>query len=249
MMKGSVIFASLIVTGESLTCTGSDDPSASVPFCYSGADLGETVDVKVDSFTNEAGTIDITGSGLESISCLGKSFSKSGQDLAVDLSDCVNDVQINSLQYCSDQDEIHATVSKSFIRVDVPLVRSSCSSVGATTCTGSEDPPSAVPFCYTGSKLGETVNLKVNSFDSEAGSFDLTGSGLESISCLGKSFSKSGQDLVADLSDCVSLASISKLEYCSDQDQIVATIKDGFISTNAVLTKVACDSMDEPSVV
>ena len=47
-MKGSVIFASLIVTGESLTCTGSDDPSASVPFCYSGADLGETVDVKVE---------------------------------------------------------------------------------------------------------------------------------------------------------------------------------------------------------
>ena len=42
------------------------------------------------------------------------------------------------------------------------------------------------------------LNLKVNSFDSEAGSFDLTGNGLESISCLGKSFSKSGQDLVAD---------------------------------------------------
>ena len=42
--------------------------------------------------------------------------------LSVDLSDCVNDVQINSLLYCSDQDEIHATVWKSFIRVDVPLV-------------------------------------------------------------------------------------------------------------------------------
>ena len=55
--------------------------------------------------------------------------------------------------------------------------------------------------------LGERVNLKMNSFNSEAGSFDLTGSGLESISCLGKSFSKSGQDLVADLNDCVSLAS------------------------------------------
>ena len=46
----------------------------------------------------------------------------------------------------------------------------------------------------------------VNSSNSEAGSFDLTGSGLKSISCLGKSFSKSGQDLVADLNDCVSLA-------------------------------------------
>merc|ERR1711945_84718 len=76
---------------------------------------GETVDVKVDSFTNEAGTIDITGSGLESISCLGKSFSKSGQDLSVDLSDCVDDVQINFLQYCSDQDENHATVLKSLV--------------------------------------------------------------------------------------------------------------------------------------
>ena len=136
--------------------------------------------MKVDSFTNEAGTVDITGSGLESVSCLG--FSKSGQDLSVDLSDCVNDVQINSLLYCSDQDEIHATVWKSFIRVDVPLVRSSCSSVGATTCTGSGDPPSAVPFCFSGSKFCETVNLKVNSFDRVAGSFDLTGSGLESIS-------------------------------------------------------------------
>ena len=45
-----------------------------------------------------------------------------GQDLSVDLNDCVNDVQINSLLYCSDQDEIHAIVRKSFIRVDVPLV-------------------------------------------------------------------------------------------------------------------------------
>ena len=98
------------------------------------------------------------------------------------LNDCVNDVQVNSLQYCSDQDEIHATISKSFIRVDVPLVRSSCSSIGAKTCTGSGDPLSAVHFCYTGSNLGKRVNLKVNSFDSEAGSFDLMGSGLKSIS-------------------------------------------------------------------
>ena len=171
------------------------------------------------------------------------------QDLTVDLSDCVNDVQISSLQCCSDQDEIHATVVKSFVRVEVPLVRSSCSSVGATTCTGSGDPPSAAPFCFTGSKLGETLNLKVGTFASEAGSFDLMGNGLESISCLGKSFTKSGRSLVANLSDCVSLATNSKLEYCADQDQIVATIKDGFISTDAVLTKVACDSMEEPRVV
>ena len=68
------------------------------------------------SGTNEAVTVDITGSGLERIHCLGNSFSKSGQDLTVDLSDRVKDFQINSLQYCSDQDEIHATVSKVFFQ-------------------------------------------------------------------------------------------------------------------------------------
>ena len=101
---------------------------------------------------------------------------------------------------------LSSTIQTKIIRVDVSLVQSSCSSVGATTCTGSGDHPSAIPFCYTGSKLGERVNLKMNSFNSETGSFDLTGSGLESISRLGKSFSKSGQDLMADLSGCVSLA-------------------------------------------
>ena len=88
----------------------------------------------------------------------------------MDLNDCVNDVQVNSLRYCSDQDEIIDTVSKSFIRVDMPLVTSSCSSVREMTCTGSGDTPSASPFRYTGLKLGE----KVNSFNSEAGSFDIS---------------------------------------------------------------------------
>ena len=88
----------------------------------------------------------------------------------MDLNDGVNDVQVNFLQYCSDQNEIHATASKSFICVDVPLVRSSCSSVGEMTCTGSGNTPSASLFCYTGLKLGEMVN----SFNSEAGSFDIS---------------------------------------------------------------------------
>ena len=85
------MFASWLVTGESLTCIGSDDPSASVPFCYSGSDLGETADGVASKVTPVW-----------------------RQDLTVDLSDCVNDVQISSLQCCSDQDEIHAAVVKSF---------------------------------------------------------------------------------------------------------------------------------------
>ena len=35
-MKSSAMFFSLLVTGESQTCTGRDDPSTSVTMCYSG---------------------------------------------------------------------------------------------------------------------------------------------------------------------------------------------------------------------
>ncbi len=40
MMKSSAIFVSLLVTGESLTCTGSDDLPNSVAFYYQDSDLG-----------------------------------------------------------------------------------------------------------------------------------------------------------------------------------------------------------------
>ena len=90
------MFVSLLVTGESPTCTISDDLPTSVLFYYCGSDSGETVDVRMDSFAGETGTIDVVGSGLENIPCLGKSFTKSGQDLMVDLTECVSDVQISS---------------------------------------------------------------------------------------------------------------------------------------------------------
>ena len=134
-MKSSAMFVSLLITGESLTLTGRDDQSTSVPFCYSGFDLRETVDVKMDSITNETETVDVTGGGLGSIPCLGKSLTKNGQDLTVNLIECVSDVQISSLQHCLDQDEIYATMIKSFIRVDVQLSSSSRSSVGVTMRT------------------------------------------------------------------------------------------------------------------
>ena len=59
------------------------------------------------------------------------------------------------------------------------------SSVDATSNTESGDPLSAAPSGCTCSKLGETAKLEVNTFASETGNFELTGRGLESISCLG----------------------------------------------------------------
>ena len=77
-----------------------------------------------------------------------RSLTKGGQNLSVDFNDFVDEVQISSLQHCSDQDEIGPTLGKSFDREEVPLVRSWRSSVGVTTCTGSGDHPSAAHFGY-----------------------------------------------------------------------------------------------------
>ena len=59
MMNGTMIFASLLVTGKSLMCTRSDDSSTSMPSYCSGSDLRETVDAKMDSFTSGAETNDV----------------------------------------------------------------------------------------------------------------------------------------------------------------------------------------------
>ena len=75
-MKSSTISVSLLITGESLMCTGSDDLPTSVPFYYLDSDSGETIGVRVDSFAGESEIVDVTGSDLESIPCLGRSFTE-----------------------------------------------------------------------------------------------------------------------------------------------------------------------------
>ena len=119
MMKSTVILVSLFVMSEPLICTGCDDLPTSVPFHYDGSDLREMVDVKTDSFALDTGITDVSGNDLESNSCLGELFTKRGQDLTVDLIDCVDDVQIIPPfppRYYLDQDEIHAKVITSFRR-------------------------------------------------------------------------------------------------------------------------------------
>ena len=60
--KSSAMFVSLLVTGESLAWTRSDDLPTSVPFYCRDSDSGETVDVRMDSLAGETETIDETGS-------------------------------------------------------------------------------------------------------------------------------------------------------------------------------------------
>jgi C1A family cysteine protease len=123
--------------------------------------------------------------------------------------------------------------------------------VAAASCKGDADPADiSTDACYSGSAgalgLTETVTVTIHDFASSAGHVDVIGSGIESISCQNKAVSKNGQDLSADLADCLpSAVAITALKYCSDSDEISVTVKDKAVPlpVTAKLKKTDCSSV------
>jgi legumain len=113
----------------------------------------------------------------------------------------------------------------------------------AATCTGSADP--VAPACYTATAgaLGvtETVSVSLTQYSAGAGQMDFVGTGVESITCKSKSFTKSGQDITVDVTDCVpSGVTVNSVKYCSDTDTIAVSVKVSGIPISTVGKKVAC---------
>jgi len=160
-----------------------------------------------------------------------------------------------SVKYCGDFTDYSMRYSRLLVNLCenglsqdhvTAAVHQGCESA-SSSCTGSADPPGAE--CYEGKAgaLGVTEDVKVSvkSFSAGKGIMDLTGSGIQSITCTGKSFSKSGQELSVDLSDCLpSKVTISSVKYCSDSDAIRVTVKDSTvpIPISATLSKIPCAS-------
>merc|ERR1712217_847756 len=104
--------------GEEASCTGSADPGAGV--CYQAKELGETVKVDLKSYAGGKGTLSIAGSGLISFTCADHQFTKTGQDIVADLSDCLPDgITLESVKYCSDSDSVAVTVKDK--KVPLPI--------------------------------------------------------------------------------------------------------------------------------
>jgi hypothetical protein len=240
---------------EFATCYGTADPS--VGNCYEGkaGALGKTESVKVDikAFAAGRGTMDLSGSGIEAFTCSDHSFTKSGQEISVDVTDCVpSAITVSDVKYCSDSDQIKVTVKDKAIPLPVSalLSKASCSAPDEaqfSTCSGSADPSAAT--CYEGKSgaLGKTESVKVDikAFASGKGSMDLSGGGIEAFTCSDHSFTKSGQEISVDVTDCVpSAITVSEVKYCSDSDQIKVTVKERTIPlpVSALLTKVACST-------
>ena len=68
-----------------------------------------------DFGANGAGHMEVTGNffevgGLDDFACSNKPFTKAGQNITPDLSDC-RDVFMTDIQYCSDQGSVQMTSS------------------------------------------------------------------------------------------------------------------------------------------
>merc|ERR1712195_353215 len=93
--------------------------------------------------------------------------------------------------------------------------------------------------------LTENVDVKLSDFSGGAGHIDVAGDGIEAFTCSNHGFTKSGQAITTDLSDCQPDGiAISKVLYCSDQDTVKVTVKDTTvpIPVTATLKKVDCAS-------
>merc|ERR1711972_224737 len=241
------------ITDPEATCSGAADPAAST--CYEGAagalGVKETVKVNLKAYASGKGTMDLTGTGIQGFSCADHAFTKSGQAITTDLSDCLpSGVTVPNVKYCSDSDTIAVTVKDKAVPIPITatLKKVSCAAsneIDFATCSGAADPAGGV--CYEGKAgaLGLTEDVKVNvkAFASGKGTMDLSGSGIEKFTCSDHSFTKAGQEISVDVTDCVpSAITVSDVKYCSDSDQIKVTVKDKSVPLpiSAILSKVTC---------
>merc|ERR1712032_230775 len=251
------------ITESEATCSGAADPAAST--CYEGAagalGVKETVKVNLKAYASGKGTMDLTGTGIQGFTCADHAFTKSGQAITTDLSDCLpSGVTVPSVKYCSASDTIAVTVKDKVVPIPITatLKKVSCAAsneIDFATCTGTADPASG-GVCYEGKAgafgLTEDVTVNVKTFAGGKGTMDLSGSGIEKFTCSDHSFTKTGQEISVDVTDCVpSAITVSDVKYCSDSDQIKVTVKDKSVPLpiSALLSKVPCATDETATIV
>jgi len=114
-------------------------------------------------------------------------------------------------------------------------------------CSGTADPSG--PRCFEGAAgalgLTESVKVSLDEVNVGSGKVSFTGAGIEGFTCSSKSYTHTDLELeLEDLSDCLpDLVQISKLQYCSDSDEVKVSVKVSVVPLpiKATLARVACD--------
>merc|ERR1712130_407024 len=88
---GAAVVAAAMPSEEA-SCSGSSDP-AGAGVCYQGiagvGPLKETVKVNLERYASGTGTMSLSASGITGFTCADHKFTKSGQLIKADLSDCL----------------------------------------------------------------------------------------------------------------------------------------------------------------
>ena len=258
----------LNVTGilASAPCTGTADLVVSEPHCFQdrfGSHMMADLDVIIHDLGDDgAGHMEVTGNfvevgGLDDFACSNKPFTKAGQNITPDFSDC-RDVFMTDIQYCPDQGSVQMTSSAEPRIPEVrTLSRVPCSSAcpqKSNCCTGAELVVSE-PRCYhgfTGGRFTDYLDVKIHDLGAGgAGHMEVSGGYLgAAFTCPNEDFTKTGQKISADLSDCQTTGlSIPEIAYCSDQDSVRVMIKPDIPDPfHATLSRVACSSREAKAV-
>jgi hypothetical protein len=229
--------------------------------------MGEVVTIKIDTLAAGKGNVLVTGSGLAALKCT-RGFSKVEQLISVErLEECLpKTVKPEGIKFCSDQNQFLLDAHVGYLSVELALIPAPCPSFllsgnsaaeslleltskvegewdwFSTTCTGSGDPPTLAPFCYSGTKMGETVTAKFNSLtDKSSGSVTIAASGLKNVNC-DRSFAKTLQMLEVDkLEECLpTTVKPQGVKYCSDQNSIILSAVVGPLPIEMVLISSPC---------
>jgi len=225
-------------------CYGSDDPVIpSSGACYStdgdGSDTAWSAALNLKSFARGKGTMDFMNNGgctPPTFPCKDHSFTKSGQEISVaSLSDCAPEAfgdryfKFQDLKYCSASDTFNVTYLSGYSEPGTVQTYSELMTrVICQSCNGDGNP---IVGCYKAhiTPGGEPLDIMVDvdSFAGSKGSMKLSfkdeykGKGFK---CKDHTFTKSGQEISVDFSDCADPTLIN-ITHCSVENTFHATLK------------------------
>ncbi|GMI02426.1 hypothetical protein TrVE_jg2891 [Triparma verrucosa] len=254
-VKYSVMSIDLVLTkGSSNFVIALPADLATTPSgAYSGSKtvLGQTINAMVSANTDTS--MDLSISGVISLSCTDEAYHLDGSDIVVDniaqAGDCAHDaleengVTLKGVTYDESSDTITVSVKYSVMSIDLVLTKTSDDFQVVVTVLS--DPEGT----YSGSKtvLGQTINAVVTS--NSATSMDLSISGVISLSCTDEAYHLDGSDIVVDniaqAGDCAHDAleengvTLKGVTYDESSDTITVSVKYSVMSIDLVLSKAS----------
>lgn len=219
--------------------------------CYSGAFLVESLYARVVTQGAHHGYVNMKAVGAKHGQCFGAGYSQHGQYISVNAAKCGLSGMTYTIRYCPDQDVINLqitaplagnvvmrrsgcsgvlleesqVIAEPVLPSPVAVQPPSWMQNGVSTavaCSGERALPSDSELCYQGTLLVETLSVRVLEHTENGGTVNIKAVGPQHGECKGAVFHQSGSNLtINDAKGCGLDGAEYKVQYCSDQDQVV----------------------------